>query len=77
VWSGLLLEPTGTRKGQFRRLGVFHLYTNSENPPWLNEEEPNWEQESKFGSESTRKSPEIGWLEYESFDGKNYTVSIV
>jgi hypothetical protein len=77
MWSGLPLEPTSTRKGQFRRLGILHLYTNCKNPPWLNEEEPSRAQESNFGSENIRKSPEIDRLEYESFDGKTYTISIV
>jgi hypothetical protein len=32
MWSGLLLEPTGARKGQFRRLGVLNLTPTAKIP---------------------------------------------
>jgi hypothetical protein len=76
-WWGLLLQPTGIRKGQFRRIGILHLYTNLANPPWLNEVDLLDDRKGRSRGEYAPKDPGIDWLEYEEFDGKNYTVSVI
>jgi hypothetical protein len=74
TWWGLLLEPAGIRKGQFRRIGILDMYSKYKNSPWLDQVvEENW----GMGREFSPVDNEGDWLEYEEFDGTGYTVSIV
>lgn len=74
IWWSLLLEPTWAKKGQFRRIGILHLYSKFESSPWMTEGDPALSHDRDLESETDQS---FDSLEYESFDGKNYTISIV
>lgn len=61
--QGLLLQPTGTAKGQFRRCG---LLVNISDKVMAMAGWPSW-----TGIQNH------SWLEYEEFDGREYTISII
>jgi hypothetical protein len=72
-WKRLLLRPTGKIKGQFERCGLLEVKTIKDHHPWLvvqghlGNEEPSSEISAKREYS----------FECESFDGTNYTISIV
>jgi hypothetical protein len=61
---GLILQPTGLTKGQFRRLGVLNVMG-----PQLDS--------MMDVSRLADADPQDSWLEYEEFDGTTYTISII
>jgi hypothetical protein len=61
---GLILQPTGVLKGQFKRLGVLQVMG-----PQLSS--------SMDVSRLATPDPQDSWLEYEEFDGTDYTISII
>lgn len=62
--SGLILQPTGLAKGQFRRLGLLTIGSQAPRPDM-----------SSYGAADS--GGEDSWLEYEEFDGTYYTISII
>ena len=61
---GLILQPTGVSKGQFKRLGILGVMGTQL-------------QMNMDMSRLATPDPQDSWLEYEDFDGTNYTISIV
>jgi Heterokaryon incompatibility protein (HET) len=68
TYKGLLLQPTGQAKGQFRRCGILHAISRGA------EEKDAME---KAGLLDRSRTKIHDWLEYEEHDGKEYIISII
>jgi hypothetical protein len=64
-YEGLVLQPTGNATGEFKRIGVLKVRD---------------ETSDLFRNPGNKQAAALGWRsnkEYESFDGKLFTISIV
>jgi hypothetical protein len=72
AWIGLILKPTSVEKGQFQRIGILEIVPDGKIPKWL-------EGPSRRGTwwKTLKRATHPEELEYESFKGRQYTISIV
>lgn len=66
----LVLKPTREEKGIFKRVGLLQLESMEENPTWFDIEQKRKERDYKG-------KVKRDWLEYQEFDGENYTITII